>query len=81
MIIVFLIYIVGFMLSLWLMHNFKDELDINHYDPPHDEYYDDYDDNSSAYISFSTMWPIFWLFKLVGLMWKLLYKLSKKFEK
>lgn len=77
----FLIYVIGFVASLWIMHNFKDELDINHYDPPHPEYYDDYENNASAYVAFSFMWPIFWFMKLMVFCWSLLVKLSEAFEK
>ena len=47
------IYVLGVFASLWVMHTFKNELDINHYDPPHDDYYDDYDSNAEAYVAFS----------------------------
>lgn len=81
MVIAFLLYIVGFVLSLWVMHNFKDELDINHYDPPHEPYYDDYESNATAYLSFSFMWPLYWLMMLVIFLWKLLVRLSESFQK
>lgn len=75
-----LAYVLGFFISLWAFHTFKNELDINHYDPPHPEDYDDYDSNASAYVAFSLMWPIFWTITILGLIWDGLLFISKKFE-
>lgn len=75
-----LVYCLVFFISLWTLHTFKNELDINHYDPPHLEYYDDYSSNASAYVTFSLMWPIFWTMRILGLIWDVLVFISKKFD-
>jgi hypothetical protein len=74
------IYIVGYFTSLWAMHTFKNELDINHYDPPHDGWYDDYNSNAEAYAAISFAWPLFWFAMFLMLIWRGLMFISKKFE-
>jgi hypothetical protein len=75
------IYIIGYFVSLWAMHTFKNELDINSYDPPHDDWYDDYDSNSEAYTTMSFAWPLFWFMMILKLVWNGLMFISKKLEK
>lgn len=75
------IYIIGYFASLWALHAFKNELDINHYDPPHEPYYDDYNSNAEAYLSISFAWPIFWFAMILKLVWNGLLFISKKLEK
>ena len=70
-------YVIGFLISLLFLHAFKRELGVDHYDPPHDEYYDDYSSNAHAYLAFSFMWPIFWGFMLFALIYSGLIKLSQ----
>ncbi len=75
------IYIIGYFASLWAMHTFKNQLDINHYDPPHDEWYDDYDSNAQAYAAMSFAWPIALIILILVSVWKGLMFISKKLEK
>lgn len=75
------IYVLGVFASLWVMHTFKNELDINHYDLPHDDYYDDYDSNAEAYVAFSLMWPLYWFMQFFIYLWKGLIWISTQFEK
>jgi hypothetical protein len=75
------IYIIGYFVSLWAMHTFKNELDINSYDPPHYDWYDDYDSNTSAYVTISFIWPLFWFMMILKLVWNGLMFISKKLEK
>lgn len=75
------IYVLGYFASLWAMHTFKTELDIDSYDPPHDDYYDDYDSNAEAYMTMSFAWPIFWFAMILKLLWNGLLFISKKLEK
>lgn len=75
------IYIVGYFASLWAMHTYKKELDIDSYDPPHIEYYDDYNSNAEAYLSFSFAWPLFWFATILKLVWNGLLFISQKLEK
>lgn len=70
-------YVIGFLISLLLLHAFKRELGVDHYDPPHPEYYDDYSSNAHAYLAFSFMWPIFWGFMSMSLIYSGLIGLSK----
>lgn len=74
------IYTVGFFTSLWVMHKYKKQLDIDHYDPPHGDYYDDYKSNAEAYATFSLMWPIFLIISLFVGSFKSMVYLSKIFE-
>lgn len=81
MILIFLVvYIVGFFVSLWVLHTYKRELGIDHYDPPHDGWYDDYDSNAEAFATFSIIWPIFWVIFFFTEVWDLVILISKKIE-
>jgi hypothetical protein len=74
------IYTVGYFLSLWGMHSFKDELDINHYDHANDGWDDDWDSNAEAYAALSLGWPFFWLAMSIKLLWRGLLSISKQLE-
>jgi len=78
--IFFLIYVVGFILTLTFLKLFGKKMEID-YDPPHDDDYDDYKNNAEAYLFFSLSWfvtaPIF----LVVVIVQLLYKFSQWFLK
>jgi hypothetical protein len=80
------IYIIGYFASLWAMHTFKKQLDIDDYDTdPQNKWPDDYESNSEAYVSISFAWPFFWLMMILKLTWKLTWNglmfISKKLEK
>jgi hypothetical protein len=77
------IYIIGYFASLWAMHTFKKELDIDHYDntDPKDLWPDDYESNAQAYTTMSFAWPLFWLMMILKLTWNGLMFISKKLEK
>jgi hypothetical protein len=79
--LIILIYVLGFFTSLMVLHIFKNELDVNHYNPPHPAYYDDYNSNAEAFVSFSLIWPIFWFLNMLRCMWKGLVWISTQFEK
>lgn len=78
---IILIYVLGFFVSLFLLHRFKKELDLYNYDPPHPAYYDDFNSNATAFVAYSIVWPIFLLVISIQLMWKILVNISKLFEK
>jgi hypothetical protein len=75
------IYIIGYFASLWAMHSYKKQLGIDDYEPPHDEYYDDYESNAEAYVIISFIWPLFWFAMILKLVWNGLILISKKLEK
>jgi hypothetical protein len=75
------IYIIGYFASLWAMHSYKKQLGVDDYEPPHDEYYDDYESNAEAYVIISFIWPLFWLAMILKLVWNGLIFISKKLEK
>jgi len=75
------IYIIGYFASLWAMHAYKKQLGIDDYEPPHDEYYDDYESNAEAYVIISFIWPLFWFAMILKLVWNGLILISKKLEK
>lgn len=84
MILIFLaIYIIGYFASLWAMHTYKKQLDIDDYDniKPEDLWPDDYESNVEAYTTMSFAWPIFWFIQLLVLIWQGLMFISKKLEK
>lgn len=82
MIFIFLaIYIIGYFASLWAMHTYKKQLGVDDYEPPHDEYYDDYESNAEAYVIISFIWPLFWFAMILKLVWNGLIFISKKLEK
>ena len=72
-----IIYVIGVMISLFSLHKWKKELDIDNYDSPKGYLYDDWDSNAQAYAAWSIGWPILiWL--LGGIMaWKGILILSK----
>lgn len=75
------IYIAGFIVTLLVLHKYKKQLDIDSYDPPHPDYYDDYRSNSEAYAWFSAIWPLWWFFQIIIWLCTGLYRLSMFVEK
>lgn len=80
LIIIAIVYIVGFPISLFSLHKWKNELSVNNYDPPHDDWYDDWESNAYAYLWFSFVWPIFWSFQAIYYLFKLMLRFSKFIE-
>lgn len=74
------VYAIGYFISLIAMHKYKNELDLNNYDPPHEGYYDDYESNAVAYAAISFAWPIFWTAMLFVVFWRGLVAISKKLD-
>ena len=78
--IFFLIYVVGFILTLTFLKLFGKKMEID-YDPPHENDYDDYDNNAQAYLTFSIVWIITVpMFTVVATI-QLLYKFTQWFMK
>jgi ABC-type dipeptide/oligopeptide/nickel transport system permease subunit len=75
-----LIYIVGFILTLTFLKLFGKKLGID-YDPPHEDWYDDYDNNAQAYLFFSLSWVVTAPMFLIAGTFQLLYKFSQWFLK
>ena len=75
------IYIIGYFASLWAMHTYKKQLDIDDYDNKDLLWPDDYDSNAEAYLTMSFAWPFFWFAMCLKLVWKGLMFISKKLEK
>jgi len=71
------IYLIGFVVSLILLHKYKKELDVDIFNPPHPPYYDDYSTNDAAYLTYSLIWPIWWFIRLLVFISSLLVKFSK----
>lgn len=69
-------YVIGFVITLFILHKWKKELDIDNYDNPDDDN-DDWSSNAQAYAAWSLAWPI--LIWAVGavLAWKGSILLSK----
>ena len=79
--LVIVIYVVGFFISLIILHKFGKQLEWDHYDPPHCPYYDDYDSNAQAYVAFSTFWFLFWTFNGLFGIGRLTVRLSENIGK
>jgi hypothetical protein len=78
--IFFLIYVVGFVMTLTFLKFFGKKMGID-YDPPHGSDYDDYDDNAQAYLSFSITWVVTAPMFIVVATIQLLYKFTQWFLK
>lgn len=70
-----IIYVVGFFVSLYSIHRWKDKLEVDHYDNNTNEY-GDWDSNAEAFMAFSIGWPFFWGLHLLIYIYHLLLKLS-----
>jgi hypothetical protein len=77
LVITLIIYVLVYFISLVLMHKYKRELEIDHYDPPHGDYVD-YDSNATAYLTFSFAWPLFWFVVLIRAFWRIMTTISEK---
>jgi hypothetical protein len=75
----FLIYIVGFILTLTFLKLFGKKMGID-YDS-FDNAYDDWDNNAQAYLFFSLFWIIVAPMFLIIMFFKLLYKFTQWFLK
>ena len=76
-----LFYVVGYIISLLMLKKYAHLIGHDCYDSPHGNYHNDYASNEDAWITFSYMWPIFWvIIGLVGL-FSYINKVSKKFLK
>ena len=73
-----LIYVIGYFVSILALKKYGSVLEMDHYDPPHDGWDDDYVSNAQAYMSFSIMWPFFWLATSIFGFFKWLQRLTKK---
>ncbi len=79
-VIVLGIYIIGFLISLWVLPSFYAHwVGMDHYDAPN-SCYDDFDSNEAAWIVFSLAWFIFYPFTLLGMGYIHLEKSYKRFN-
>ena len=76
-----LIYAIGFIITLFVLHKWKKELDIDNYDTPQDGSYDyghsEWSSNAQAYAAWSLAWPIVFAFFTCTMLWKGIMGLSK----
>ena len=59
LIIFFLVYVIGYALTLLYLTMFGKKIHGFDYDDKSDRNYDDWESNASAFTSWSMMWPIF----------------------
>jgi hypothetical protein len=64
---VILVYVIGYILTLILLHKFKSPMGIDVYDGQHDD--DDWQSNSEAYAGWSFAWPLLWIILAVNGIW------------
>ena len=61
--IFFITYVVGYFISLYVLHKYHEELGMPNYDntnPYYQSYGDDWESNAAAFASWSAAWPLFW---------------------
>ena len=63
--LIFLIYIIGFIISLIYLVKYGEKNGHGGYDPPHGTWYDSYESNSSAFLWFSIIWPLYYFGTLI----------------
>lgn len=74
-----IIYVIGFIISLFSLHKWKKELGVDVYDNSQNEA-DDWSSNAQAYLAWSIGWPILiWLFSGI-MIWKGLLLLSNSIQ-
>lgn len=78
--VLFLIYVVGFILTLTFLKLFGKKIGID-FDPPHGSGYDDWDDNAQAYLFFSIMWVVVAPMFLIVVFFQSLYRFTQWFLK
>jgi len=78
MILLILTYAIGFVITLFALHKWKKELDIDNYDNKSDnDWDDDWSSNAQAYAVWSLGWPVvLFLFGIV-MLWKAILRFSK----
>ena len=73
-----LLYAIGFVLTLFALHKWKKQLNIDNYDNKSDnDWDDDWASNAQAYAAWSLGWPIVLAFFLVVMIWKTIMRFSK----
>lgn len=78
--IFFITYIVGYFISLYVLHKYREELGMPDYDsnpPGYISYHDDWDSNAAAFASWSAAWPLFWLACGIFFLFKQILNISK----
>lgn len=73
-------YIIGYFISLILMHLFHKQLGLDYNQPETYTDYDDWSNNAQAFAGISTCWPIFWTFVFFDFISKKIVKISKYLE-
>lgn len=71
-----IMYPIGFLITLFALHKWKKELDIDNYDNQTD-WYGDWTSNAQAYAAWSLAWPIVIAFFICVMLWKGIMLLSK----
>jgi len=68
-------YVIGYFLSIIILKRFRHILDI----PDYNSYpkYDEYSSNAQAYTMWSIVWPLFWVLKIIVLLFEKLINLTK----
>jgi len=75
-----LIYVIGFIITLFILHKWKKELDIDNYDNPTEGYdygHTEWSSNAQAYAVWSLAWPLMVILFSGVLIWKVMMGLSK----
>jgi hypothetical protein len=71
-------YAIGVVITLFVLHKWKKELNIDDYDNHDDnDWGDDWDSNAQAYAFWSLGWPIVLAFFVGAMLWKAIFGLSK----
>jgi hypothetical protein len=78
--IVAYLYIIGYPISLILLHKFHKNLGMDYNQPKTYVDYDDWDNNAQAFAAFSIAWPVFWILTLFMFLIKKVLSLSSFIE-
>ena len=76
-IILMIVYPIGFLLALTFFKFFGETIGMGGYDPPHESDYDDWESNSHAFLAFSMGWFVVIPLMLIAGIFILLLRFSK----
>ena len=74
-----IIYVIGFIITLFTLHKWKKELNIDNYDNSNESNWieTDWSSNAQAYAAWSLAWPVVIIFIICSMTWKGVMLLSK----
>jgi len=74
-------YIIGYLISLKLLHTFWKNMGITDYNDRTDPDYDNWNSNSEAFNAWSLAWFVFWPMNAIRLIYKISLQISNHLSK